>query len=314
MGFQPSFCGLESSVRRGGQMKCPGCGNTDSFKNTKAWKGYSFYLCPACDIVFCDPIKNPGRDWYESSDIHLAIGKLLTDQIYWYHKEFLSKDLRAGSTLLDVGCGTGNFLNAAQKKYDVWGIDFNRESINIARERHGLKNVSAKSIEELTSENKDKKFDIITSFEVFEHQEAPGALIGKLKDLLAPRGYLALSVPNRDTFFNPLHDADMPPNHLTWWNVRSMKSFLERNGFEVVSVYPRYINSDTLADFIELTVRFGIGKFLLKGFMRASTGSSGPKAVGLIDKVLRASLKPLDIILKRFKIPGVNLFALARLK
>jgi cyclopropane fatty-acyl-phospholipid synthase-like methyltransferase len=59
-------------------------------------------------------------------------------------------------TLLDLGCGNGNFLLKAQKIYEAEGIDLSKDMVNLARE----KGANAKRID---LDKLDKKFDCIVA-------------------------------------------------------------------------------------------------------------------------------------------------------
>src|SRR3990167_207235 len=110
-------------------MQCPACENKDVFTLIETWKKYKIYHCRKCDVVFSHTMKNPGSEWYKKSEMY-AVGKIIHTGVSWHHKQFLKDKKIYGQRLLDVGCGTGIFLNKAQEKgYDVWGIDFDSEDI-----------------------------------------------------------------------------------------------------------------------------------------------------------------------------------------
>jgi 2-polyprenyl-3-methyl-5-hydroxy-6-metoxy-1,4-benzoquinol methylase len=60
------------------------------------------------------------------------------------------------------------------------------------------------SLEEFYEYAKEKnlKFDVITFFEVLEHQDKPREFLEMVKGFLKGGGYIAGSVPNRDGMFN----------------------------------------------------------------------------------------------------------------
>lgn len=296
------------------KIECPVYSLTGDNKIVDVWNEYTFFLCSNCDVIFCSPRTNPGREWYENSLIHSVISNFLLNQVFWYHKQFLNDPNIYGKTLLDVGCGTGNFLNLAQKTYVVWGVDFNRVSINISKERFGLKNVFADDLDGFINVNKNLKFDVVTFFEVLEHQDSPAEFILKIKKLLSPNGYVAISVPNRNSYLNPLSEADKPPNHLIWWNEKSLRYFLEKNGFEVIKLYSRILDSEGLADAIENKLRFAFGKYVFRTDYSAGNKKMIQSFVFVADLLLRIILKPTNLVLKMFSLQGSNLYALARLK
>jgi len=113
------------------------------------------------------------------------------------HKCFLADPLAPKrGELLDIGCGTGNFLSAARAAgYEVTGIELDGNAAAFAAEKNGLPRVFPLSVSEFAREYPRKKFDVISFFEVLEHQAAPEEFIKSVCSCLRPRGYIALSVP-----------------------------------------------------------------------------------------------------------------------
>ena len=263
-------------------------------------------------------MKNPGSEWYEESELYI-LGKTLCDTtISWHHDQFIHDGKVFGDSLLDVGCGNGVFMKEAQRLgYKVVGIDFDRENIKIAREHFGLNDVFPLTLEELITSYQDKKFDVITFFEVLEHMDNPGNFINSIKTGLKPGGHIALSVPNRERFLDPLGDGDYPPNHLTRWNASSISSFLEKRGFEIIKVTTKKLTTDDLIGYIKTKIRFRIAhKLVLKGkthndqaiIHRAAT------LMKIKDTTLKLVTIPLAPILSLLKLQGTGLYCLARLK
>src|SRR5438132_718109 len=80
------------------------------------------------------------------------------------------------------------------------------------------------------AQNPGEKFDVVTFFEVLEHQAAPAEFLRSVKSCLKPRGSIALSVPNRERWLTGPDVLDYPPNHFLRWNVGVLKRFLEMQG------------------------------------------------------------------------------------
>ena len=235
-------------------MTCPVCGCNEEPEFIKMHGGFRILRCTACSVVFSDPMKNPGAEWYERSEGY-AVGKLRFMKASWFHRVFLEEPALYGESLLDVGCGTGLFLNEAGKKgYRTWGIDFDRENIRIARERYGLKNVYVMSIEDIAREFKDRRFDVVTFFEVLEHLDEPLEFLRKVKTVLKPGGYIALSVPNRRRTLDIHGIEDNPPHHLTKWDMDSLTGFLESNGFETVKRVVKTLDREDVAGVLKAKI------------------------------------------------------------
>jgi SAM-dependent methyltransferase len=146
--------------------------------------------------------------------------------------------------LLDVGCGDGRFLRYAKEQgFEVWGIDFDKKSVENVKRNLGIDTIFAISLEEFYEYAKEKnlKFDVITFFEVLEHQDKPREFLEKVKGLLREGGYIAGSVPNREWLFTEVvwkyHHVDYPPHHFLRFSKYSLEKALNFSGFKDVEVY-----------------------------------------------------------------------------
>lgn len=176
------------------------------------------------------------------------------------HKYFLADSLAPrGGELLDIGCGTGNFLAAARDAgYRVSGTELDRIAARFAKERLGLDRVLPLTVSEFAEQHADEKFDVITFFEVLEHQAAPGEFLQKVKECLRPRGFIALSMPNRERWLTGPDVLDYPPNHFLRWNAAALKHFLEAQGFEVLSMREQPAGVVHTAQMINIALRTGV--------------------------------------------------------
>lgn len=219
-------------------MKCPSCKNKEKVRVLERLGKYEIFHCPACDLFFSSSPELPQRDWYEKTLIdEVAMG---CPQVWHKWREdiygqFLERK-NVGKTLLDVGCGDGEFIRRAKKKgHEVIGIDLNRVLISNIKKKLDLQ-VYALDLERFTANFPSKRFDIITFFEVLEHQNDPDRFLALVKKKLKPKGNIALSVPNRERFRlgkKRFPEWDAPPHHFTWWNTRSLKKFLTLRDFRI---------------------------------------------------------------------------------
>jgi SAM-dependent methyltransferase len=98
------------------------------------------------------------------------------------------------------------------------------------------------SLEEFYEYAKEKnlKFDVITFFEVLEHQDKPMEFLEMVKGLLKEGGYIAGSVPNRNRLFVEMDwecFRDYPPDHFLRFSKPSLEKALNFSGFKDVEVY-----------------------------------------------------------------------------
>ncbi len=235
-------------------ITCPICGTEVeecSFKEVYVFpynnQEYKRYECLNCDIHWWEPLKII-PEFYESEvfedyvAFHEGVGTRLGENHQAFFKHFPSN---VRGKLLDVGCGDGRFLRHAKEQgFEIWGIDFDKKSVESAKRNLGIDTVFAMSLEEFYEYAKEKnlKFDVITFFEVLEHQDKPREFLEMVKGLLKEGGYIAGSVPNRERLFveidwkDPFH-WDYPPHHFLRFSKSSLEKALNLAGFKDIEVY-----------------------------------------------------------------------------
>ncbi|MDP2641537.1 MAG: class I SAM-dependent methyltransferase [Candidatus Yanofskybacteria bacterium] len=195
---------------------------------------FTLYECPRCSVQFWVPFSNPGKDWYEEGDTYSPSQLIKPKVSRGYHKKFLERwGDKKGKTILDVGCGAGEFLAALQARgWNVWGVDFDRRAIQAAKRHFRLDQVFAMELGKFFKDVETPQFDVITCFEVIEHVDDPRKLMENIQNKLHPGGKVILSTPSRERFFANLNTWDFPPNHLTRWNKEAVARLLRPFGFE----------------------------------------------------------------------------------
>jgi SAM-dependent methyltransferase len=137
---------------------------------------------------------------------------------------------RKPGMLLDIGCGDGSFLFAAQKcGWRVQGTEFNPHA---ARQR-GLEIFT--DIREIPGTS---VFDCITLWHSLEHLSDPLGTFKSLRSRLSPTGVLLIAVPAIDgiqakLFGRRWFHLDVP-RHLFHYNSASLSALLQATGFRPV--------------------------------------------------------------------------------
>jgi len=158
---------------------------------------FNLRRCEACDYVFDSPrptltaIVNfysaPKKydTWLEAEDSREELWKRRL------HK--LLKNAERGN-LLDVGAGTGQFLNLARPHFKrVSGTEVSETALKIAKEKYDL-DLWQGQIEDCDLPK--QSFDTITLFHVLEHVPDPKKTIARCRELLKIGGVLLVCVPN----------------------------------------------------------------------------------------------------------------------
>lgn len=240
-----------------GERGCPACGDHTCQDAVERYGKYSLFACQACDLYYWHPRAMPDASWYEQM-YGGRDTKLLP--LEPGHEYFLVDPLAPKrGELLDIGCGTGNFLSAARAAgYQVTGIELDGNAAAFAKEKIGLSGVFPLSVSEFARQYSGKKFDVISFFEVLEHQAEPGEFVENVSSCLRPRGYIALSVPNRERWLTGPDVLDYPPNHFLRWSVSALRRFLDAHGFEILSVQEQPAGVAHTAMMINMSLRTGL--------------------------------------------------------
>lgn len=142
-------------------------------------------------------------------------------------------DLKPGR-LLEVGCGSGKFLNQMRSKgWLVEGVDLDSQAIEAARANYGV-NVYNGRIEEMNYPS--DSFDAVTMNHVIEHVHDPIALLRECHRILKPGGYLVIVTPNFNSWGHRkfgCHWRDLdPPRHLYLFSQKLLRECASRAGFK----------------------------------------------------------------------------------
>ncbi|WMW77848.1 class I SAM-dependent methyltransferase [Flavobacterium sp. 20NA77.7] len=189
--------------------------------------------------------------YYESEDYisHTDGKRTFFEKIYHFVKKRAIKNKvklinsyhKNKGALLDVGCGTGDFLVEAQNQgWKATGYEPNES----AKKLTNSKNVS--TIDNLVSLSANS-FDVITLWHVLEHVPNLEEYIKNLKKLLKPSGTLIVAVPNYksyDAIYYKRHWAAYDvPRHLWHFSKKSIKRLFSDVDMNLTCVLPMWFDS-----------------------------------------------------------------------
>ena len=159
-------------------------------------------------------------------------------------KSLLPSD--SSKTVIDIGAGYGDFLQFMKEKgWKTQGIEPSKETYEHFKDL-GL-GIHSVPFEELLNIGLEKS-SVVTMNHVLEHLRDPKRVLLDIRDhLLADGGILSLAIPNdfcklqqilMDTTLknNPdKHNYWLAPlEHLNYWTLPDIKSFLDKLGFETI--------------------------------------------------------------------------------
>ncbi|MCE2826726.1 MAG: class I SAM-dependent methyltransferase [Verrucomicrobium sp.] len=191
------------------------------------------HRCAACGFEFFDPVLPGNGAFY--ADLQSQVARYYPpDSPSFLHAIGLAS--RAGSRdCLDLGCGDGGFLDLARSRgLETHGLDLTPKAVAAARAKGH--DVHASTAEEYARTHADRKFSLVTAFEVMEHVPDPVAFFRDAANLVAPGGHLVLSVPHGRGIYRwwTLEPCQWPPHHITHWRRADLERLGTRHGLEPV--------------------------------------------------------------------------------
>lgn len=242
---------------------CPNCGNADIYKvlmakdYTVSGEDFEIWECRNCTQRFTQNI--PGQEniaaYYQSENYisHSDTSKGLINNLY--HKvrrrTLLQKKKLVEQTtgksrgnMLDIGAGTGAFLNTMKKaNWDCTGIEPDKNAREKALELYGLHLKDAGTLYSFSPGS----FDAITLWHVLEHVHELHKYTGKLRNLLSKDGKLFIAVPNYTStdakIYQEFWAAYDVPRHLYHFSPKSMEQLLNSHGLKLESTKPMWFDS-----------------------------------------------------------------------
>jgi 2-polyprenyl-3-methyl-5-hydroxy-6-metoxy-1,4-benzoquinol methylase len=152
----------------------------------------------------------------------------------------LARRLSADARLLDVGCGSGAFLDAvrADTGCHVQGVDVSHLAVETARRLYGV-DVFEGPITEAPFA--DATFDAITAWWYLEHVAKPSEAVAGMSRLLKPGGTCVIGVPNFDSLFagrfrDKWYHLDCP-RHMCIWTPKTIRQLLAQHDLSVTRIY-----------------------------------------------------------------------------
>ncbi len=211
---------------------------------------FDIYQCGKCKVLFTWPVPEEDQQarYYESEQYfsHNTPTISITRMIYDFARQIMvRKKLRLVSRqspqgkILDIGCGTGEFLHQCVKKgWDGYGVEPSRQAREFAIGKHGLRIYDLSEMMNLS----DGTFDVVTMWHSLEHTGTPADYLKMAFRLLTPCGTLVVALPNPeswDAFRYSAHWAAWDvPRHLFHFTRGAISQLAETNGFTLKHIYP----------------------------------------------------------------------------
>jgi ubiquinone/menaquinone biosynthesis C-methylase UbiE len=174
---------------------------------------------------------------YGSSIQTKGIKKIISDYGYWKRSRIILKLKKFGS-LLDIGCGTGDFVKyiASNTSFDVTCTEININNVNDIKKSYDI-NAKYGFLTEINFPT--NHFDVITIWDVLEHIQNPKKLLVEIRRILKPNGILIIRIPNGDSIdfkiFGKYWAGLDAPRHYYTFSTKSITELLNNSGFIIKS-------------------------------------------------------------------------------
>jgi 2-polyprenyl-3-methyl-5-hydroxy-6-metoxy-1,4-benzoquinol methylase len=206
---------------------------------------------------FADEQLNRQQEFYDTGwQGELARGKEQRGNLQT-NLEFLAQTslLKPGDRILEIGCGIGTIVfELAGQGYDARGTDISQVAIEYGRSKYAGIQLDVQPAEELMYG--DGAFDVVLSFDLFEHIARIDRHVAEVCRVLKPGGYYLFQTPNK--WSNAVFET-LSHKTLKWRRVHpslhtpgQLRRRLTKHGFEVRFVKMNPINEYTRSKFRKL--------------------------------------------------------------
>ncbi|MFZ2906754.1 MAG: class I SAM-dependent methyltransferase [Cyclobacteriaceae bacterium] len=220
---------------------------------TVSHETFDINRCPVCTLAITTPRPENSKlgEYYQSEEYISHSGRssggigilyriARNFSLTW--KRVKIQRYKQTGTILDVGCGTGEFLSTM--KNSGWKVE-GMEVSDVARKK--AENLIGQTISQELNNISNNQFEVITAWHVIEHIPDLLPTIQKLKQLLNKDGILFIAVPNYESYDAQQYKEKWAgydvPRHLWHFSKKSMESMLQHTGLKLLDILPMKLDS-----------------------------------------------------------------------
>lgn len=270
---------------------CPACGGDGRDRRYRV-EGRDLLRCELCRTEYLveSGAEVPATTYWDSYKFELYADAAVQSEYESRYEELVGRvEQRFGpfSSVLDVGCGIGNFVDWAARRWPhAVGVDVDADAVATARDR-GLDVHRADSPSDAVPEG---SVDLVTLWDVIEHVADPHEFLRQACASLRPGGLVLIETPDVRFPLRPLTIAirkviepirwsDMLyyAEHRMYFSARGLSTLMASCGLQIVDEIGMRSPSNKIASILEIWAEKGAG-----------AGRLGPALFGPLDASMRA--------------------------
>ena len=214
--------------------------NPSDFKVLYQKEKFSVVECNKCSFTFIPPYFRKQISYENYKDENVANAVRNGNNFVKIERHKLRYDLikkyKSSGSLFDLGAGWGHFMLTGQMLgYEVYGIEISEQPYLYSK--NDLK-LPVDHID-FFDMKEDKKFDIVTMWDVLEHIDKADDVIAKCARITAKDGYIVIQVPQIDSYFAKKHKDNwkmMGLDHVNYFGKKTITQLLKKHGYEVKTI------------------------------------------------------------------------------
>ena len=242
---------------------CPLCASADikeslsAKDHTVSQKMFSIWHCNNCTARFTQDVPEQEEigAYYQSENYisHSDTKKGLVNRLYHIVRNrtlsskcsLIKKQTgKASGAVLDIGCGTGAFLNTMQQAgWSITGLEPDETARKKAAELYHIQPQSPDQLFHLAPGS----FHAITMWHVLEHVHDLHGYVKQIATLLHPEGKLFIAVPNYTSYDAAIYKENWAaydvPRHLYHFSPKSMEHLLTTYNLKLTTLLPMWYDS-----------------------------------------------------------------------
>jgi 2-polyprenyl-3-methyl-5-hydroxy-6-metoxy-1,4-benzoquinol methylase len=192
--------------------------------------------CQDCGLLYTSPRVRPEsllQEYEEASDEDYFLQCESRSINAYFSLAVIRRHAQSGR-LLEIGCSTGFFLNAARLNFEVEGVEPSNWARKYAEEQLKLK-IAAATLE--AAHFPDAHFDVAVLNDVIEHVPDPAGLLREIARVTKPGGLLYIVTPDSDSLSARILGGrwwGLRPAHIYYFSRRTLAELAAKSGYTVL--------------------------------------------------------------------------------